>query len=108
MSEKRLPAWLRLFSFGVYVYIYVPILILMVFSFNTMKLNVRWQGFTLALVQGAVQRSAGGTGHAEHADHRRHLDDGGDRWSARWRHWRCTATAFRATPRRKPSCTFRS
>jgi spermidine/putrescine transport system permease protein len=46
VSEKRLPTWLRLFSFGVYAYIYVPILTLMVFSFNTMKLNVRWQGFT--------------------------------------------------------------
>ena len=47
MSEKKLPAWLRVFSFGVYAYIYIPILTLMVFSFNTMKLNVRWQGFTL-------------------------------------------------------------
>lgn len=48
MSEKRLPAWLRLYSAGAYLYIYIPILTLMVFSFNTMKLNVRWQGFTFA------------------------------------------------------------
>ncbi len=47
MSEKGPPAWIRLFSFGVYLYIYIPILTLMVFSFNTMKLNIRWQGFTL-------------------------------------------------------------
>jgi spermidine/putrescine transport system permease protein len=47
MSEKRLPLWLRLYSFGVYLYIYIPILILMIFSFNTMKLNISWQGFTL-------------------------------------------------------------
>ena len=59
MSEKRLPAWLRLFSAGVYLYIYIPILTLMVFSFNTMKLNVRWQGFTLLWYKVLVQRSAG-------------------------------------------------
>lgn len=46
MSEKPLPAWLRVYSFIAYLYIYVPIVILMVFSFNTMKLNIRWQGFT--------------------------------------------------------------
>ncbi len=46
MSEKRLPLWLRIYTFGAYLYIYVPILILMVFSFNTMKLNIHWQGFT--------------------------------------------------------------
>ena len=47
MSEKRAPAWLRWYSVGAYLYIYVPIIVLMVFSFNTMKLNIRWQGFTL-------------------------------------------------------------
>lgn len=46
MSEKRLPLWLRLYAFGAYAYIYGPILILMIFSFNTMKLNIRWEGFT--------------------------------------------------------------
>lgn len=46
MSEKPLPLWLRTYSFVAYLYIYVPILILMIFSFNTMKLNIRWQGFT--------------------------------------------------------------
>jgi spermidine/putrescine transport system permease protein len=47
MSEKPLPLWLRAYSFVAYLYIYVPILILMIFSFNTMKLNIRWQGFTV-------------------------------------------------------------
>jgi spermidine/putrescine transport system permease protein len=47
VSEKPLPLWIRLYSFGAYLYIYIPILILMIFSFNTMKLNIRWQGFTV-------------------------------------------------------------
>lgn len=46
MSEKKLPLWLRLYSYGAYLYIYGPIVVLMIFSFNTMKLNVRWEGFT--------------------------------------------------------------
>jgi spermidine/putrescine transport system permease protein len=46
MSEKKLPIWLRAYGLAAYLYIYVPILILMVFSFNTMKLNIRWEGFT--------------------------------------------------------------
>lgn len=47
MSEKLPPLWLRMYTIVAYLYIYVPIVILMVFSFNTMKLNIRWQGFTL-------------------------------------------------------------
>jgi spermidine/putrescine transport system permease protein len=46
MSEKKLPTWLRIYGVAAYAYIYIPILILMVFSFNTMKLNIRWEGFT--------------------------------------------------------------
>ena len=46
MSEKPQALWLRIYAIIVYMYIYVPIVILMVFSFNTMKLNIRWQGFT--------------------------------------------------------------
>jgi spermidine/putrescine transport system permease protein len=46
MSEKRLPLWLRVYAVLAYAYIYVPIIILMIFSFNTMKLNIRWEGFT--------------------------------------------------------------
>jgi spermidine/putrescine transport system permease protein len=46
MTEKRQPLWLRLYTVLVFLYIYVPIATLMVFSFNTMKLNIRWQGFT--------------------------------------------------------------
>jgi len=48
MSEKKQPIWLRIYTFFAYLYIYVPILILIVFSFNTMKLNIRWEGFTLS------------------------------------------------------------
>ncbi len=47
MSEKPPSLWLRIYTWLVYLYIYIPILILIVFSFNTMKLNIRWQGFTL-------------------------------------------------------------
>ena len=48
MSEKQPPIWLRIYSFIAYLYIYIPIIILIVFSFNTMKLNIRWEGFTLS------------------------------------------------------------
>jgi len=46
MSEKKPAIWLRLYSLLVYGFIYAPILILIVFSFNTQKLNIRWEGFT--------------------------------------------------------------
>lgn len=46
MSEKLPPLWLRIYTVLAYVYIYGPIIILMIFSFNTMKLNIRWEGFT--------------------------------------------------------------
>jgi spermidine/putrescine transport system permease protein len=48
MSEKKQPLWLRIYTFFAYLYIYIPIFILIVFSFNTMKLNIRWEGFTLS------------------------------------------------------------
>jgi len=48
MSEKKPALWLRIYSFLVYAYIYLPILILIIFSFNTQKLNIHWEGFTLA------------------------------------------------------------
>jgi len=47
MSEKKQPLWLRGYAVLAYLYLYIPIIVLIVFSFNTMKLNVRWQGFTL-------------------------------------------------------------
>jgi len=47
MSEKKPALWLRIFSYLVYLYIYLPILILVIFSFNTQKMNIRWEGFTL-------------------------------------------------------------
>src|SRR5574341_1017542 len=47
MSEKKPSLGLRLYAFLAYAYIYLPIILLIVFSFNTQKLNVRWEGFTL-------------------------------------------------------------
>ena len=47
MSEKKPSLGLRIYAFLAYAYIYLPILILVIFSFNTQKLNVRWEGFTL-------------------------------------------------------------
>ena len=47
MSEKKAAPWLRIYAVLAYVYIYLPILILIVFSFNSQKLNIRWEGFTL-------------------------------------------------------------
>jgi spermidine/putrescine transport system permease protein len=38
-----------------YAYIYLPILLLIIFSFNTQKLNVRWEGFTLHWYQELFQ-----------------------------------------------------
>ncbi|MDI6696877.1 MAG: ABC transporter permease [Anaerolineales bacterium] len=47
MSEKKPAIWLRIYALLAYAYIYFPILILIIFSFNTQKINVRWEGFTL-------------------------------------------------------------
>ena len=47
MSEKKPSGWLRLYSILAFAYIYLPILILIIFSFNTQRLNVTWEGFTL-------------------------------------------------------------
>jgi spermidine/putrescine transport system permease protein len=47
MSEKEPAGWLRVYVYLAYAYIYLPILILIIFSFNSQKLNVRWEGFTL-------------------------------------------------------------
>ena len=47
MSEKKSSLWLRIYSAFVYGFIYAPILILIIFSFNTQKLNIHWEGFTL-------------------------------------------------------------
>jgi spermidine/putrescine transport system permease protein len=47
MSEKKPALWLRVYSLLVYGFIYAPIIILIIFSFNTQKLNIRWEGFTL-------------------------------------------------------------
>lgn len=47
MSEKKPALWLRIYTFLVYGFIYAPILILIIFSFNSQRLNIRWEGFTL-------------------------------------------------------------
>ncbi|UFP95583.1 ABC transporter permease [Gloeobacter morelensis] len=39
--------WLKVWAAAVFGYLYAPILVLVVFSFNSQKLNLRWQGFTL-------------------------------------------------------------
>jgi spermidine/putrescine transport system permease protein len=44
-------------AYLIYAYIYIPIIVLIVFSFNTQKVNVRWEGFTLAWY-GALFRDA--------------------------------------------------
>jgi len=46
MSEKKPALWLRIIAILTFIYIYIPILILVIFSFNTQKLNIRWEGFT--------------------------------------------------------------
>ena len=55
MSEKKPSLWLRIFSALVYAYIYGPIVLLIIFSFNSQKLNVRWEGFTLHWYQELFQ-----------------------------------------------------
>jgi spermidine/putrescine transport system permease protein len=47
VSEKKPSLLLRIYAILAFAYIYFPILLLMVFSFNTQKLNIRWEGFTL-------------------------------------------------------------
>jgi spermidine/putrescine transport system permease protein len=47
MSEKRPGFWHTVVAVLIYAYIYIPIIILIIFSFNSQKLNIRWEGFTL-------------------------------------------------------------
>jgi len=47
MSEKKPSIWHTLLAMSIFAYIYIPIIILIVFSFNTQRLNVSWEGFTL-------------------------------------------------------------
>lgn len=42
-SDLGLGAW----SVLVYIFLYMPVVVLIVFSFNSQKLNVTWEGFTL-------------------------------------------------------------
>ena len=48
MSEKKPALWLRIYTFFAYIFIYFPILVLIIFSFNTQRLNIHWEGFTLS------------------------------------------------------------
>jgi len=48
VSEKRPSVWLRAYTLLAYAFIYVPILVLVVFSFNSQKMNIRWEGATLS------------------------------------------------------------
>jgi ABC-type spermidine/putrescine transport system permease subunit II len=47
MSEKKPSLGIRIIAFLVFAYIYIPIIILIIFSFNSQKINVQWEGFTL-------------------------------------------------------------
>ena len=48
MNEKKPALWLRIYTFLAYLFIYIPILVLIIFSFNSQKLNIHWEGFTLS------------------------------------------------------------
>jgi spermidine/putrescine transport system permease protein len=45
MKARRFPT-LGLYTALFYLYLYLPILVLVIFSFNTQRLNLRWEGFT--------------------------------------------------------------
>jgi spermidine/putrescine transport system permease protein len=47
MTHKKPSPLLRLYALLVLIYLYLPIVILVLFSFNSQKINVRWEGFTL-------------------------------------------------------------
>ncbi len=46
MSEKKPSLFIRFYAVLAFAYIYIPILLLVIFSFNSQKLNIRWEGFT--------------------------------------------------------------
>ena len=47
LARRLLGAWTRL----VLIFFYLPIAILIGFSFNTSRLNIVWEGFTLRVVR---------------------------------------------------------
>jgi spermidine/putrescine transport system permease protein len=55
MSEKKPSLWLRLYAVLAFAYIYFPIAILVIFSFNSQKVNVTWEGFSLHWYQVLLQ-----------------------------------------------------
>lgn len=47
ISGPVLQRWLfGLWTGGVFAFLYIPILLLVIFSFNSSKLNIRWEGFS--------------------------------------------------------------
>ena len=46
MTEKR-SIFLRAYAILTYCYLYLPILILVIFSFNSQKLNIHWESFSM-------------------------------------------------------------
>lgn len=46
MTEKR-SIFLRAYAILTYCYLYLPILILVIFSFNSQKLNIHWESFSI-------------------------------------------------------------
>lgn len=47
MSERKPSPGLKIYAILAYLYLYFPIITLIIFSFNTQKLNIQWEGFTL-------------------------------------------------------------
>lgn len=50
-GERRLPIdprglFLGVWTLGVFAFLYIPIALLVVFSFNSSRLNIRWEGFS--------------------------------------------------------------
>jgi spermidine/putrescine transport system permease protein len=57
---------LSLYTILFYLYLYLPIIVLVAFSFNTQRLNLRWEGFTwrwygILFSDGDVARATGNT-----------------------------------------------
>lgn len=47
MAEKLSPILLKIWAALTYLFIYMPIIVLIVYSFNSQRLSVRWDHFTL-------------------------------------------------------------
>lgn len=59
LSGPRLQSSLfGIWTFGVFAFLYIPILLLIVFSFNSSRLNIRWEGFTLKWYEALFSNAA--------------------------------------------------